>query len=261
MTLLTNQDIYKLVNHYIGVSGGYLGDFSYRTHAEFYHEFCDLDINPNDYPGTTRERFITILKQNPPNVQAIIIRGILEKYPAGSSNIRTKELHQTFTLLAARLAGVPTIATPNLIITSDVVERAIKDAEMLVQTSGATSGVDRIHTALHGYLIAVCADARITHSADASINELFKALKAQHPALNGFGSRAEEVTKIIRGFGGILDTLNPIRNHASVAHPNNELLEQDEAVLVINAARTILHYLNAKFSKFLKMKIEDEMPF
>ena len=50
----------KVVNRYIGVAGGYIGDFSYRTHAEFYPEYCDLAIDPNNYAGTTRERFIEI---------------------------------------------------------------------------------------------------------------------------------------------------------------------------------------------------------
>ena len=54
---LTPQEVMKIVNRYIGVAGGYLGDFSYRTHAEFYPEYCDLDIDPNNYAGTTRERF------------------------------------------------------------------------------------------------------------------------------------------------------------------------------------------------------------
>ena len=30
----------KIVNRYIGVTGGYLGDFSYRTDADFYPEHC-----------------------------------------------------------------------------------------------------------------------------------------------------------------------------------------------------------------------------
>jgi hypothetical protein len=46
----------------------------------------------------------------------------------------------------------------------------------------------------------------------------------------------------------ILDALNPMRNRASVAHPNPTLLEQPEAMLVVNAARTILHYLDAGLS-------------
>ncbi len=43
-----------------------------------------------------------------------------------------------------------------------------------------------------------------------------------------------------------MDAFNPIRNHGSVAHPNKDLLKKDEAMLVINVARTILHYLDAK---------------
>jgi len=32
-----------------------------------------------------------------------------------------------------------------------------------------------------------------------------------------------------------------------VAHPNEFLIEKDEAILVINVARTLLYYLDAKF--------------
>jgi hypothetical protein len=71
---LTPQKVMKVVNRYIGVSGGYLGDFSYRTHAEFYPEYCDLDIDANTYSGTTRERFIEILSSRSPRDQAKILR-------------------------------------------------------------------------------------------------------------------------------------------------------------------------------------------
>lgn len=65
---LNNSEITKIVNRYIGVSDGYLGDFSYRTYEEFYQEYCNLDINPYRYQGTTRKRFIAILKSSPPEV-------------------------------------------------------------------------------------------------------------------------------------------------------------------------------------------------
>jgi hypothetical protein len=43
---MTNQEILRPINRYIGVSNdGYLGDFTYQTHEEFYPEFCGLDIN------------------------------------------------------------------------------------------------------------------------------------------------------------------------------------------------------------------------
>ena len=48
---LTDREITRVVNRYIGVSGGYLGDFSYPTHADFYPEYCDLEIDPYAIDG------------------------------------------------------------------------------------------------------------------------------------------------------------------------------------------------------------------
>jgi hypothetical protein len=56
--------------------------------------------------------------------------------------------------------GVESVAAPDLRITSDVVERALADAETLIR-SRAVSGFDRVHTAFHGYLKAACWDASL----------------------------------------------------------------------------------------------------
>lgn len=89
MAGLSKRDIYFVVNRYIGVTGGYLGDFSYRTHAEFYGEYCDLGIDPFAYEGTTRERFIQVLEHADARTQAAILSGIIEKYPVGSNLLGT----------------------------------------------------------------------------------------------------------------------------------------------------------------------------
>jgi hypothetical protein len=44
----------------------------------------------------------------------------------------------------------------------------------------------------------------------------------------------------------VVDVLNPLRNKASVAHPNQDLLAEPEALLVINSVRTLLNYLDSK---------------
>lgn len=69
------------------------------------------------------------------------------------------------------------VSTPNLQTTSDVVDRALKDAEHLLSTTGATSGVDRVHTALHGYLKVACDKNAIAYPADPTIAKLFKLLR------------------------------------------------------------------------------------
>jgi hypothetical protein len=250
MASLTNPEIMKIVNRYIGVSGGYLGDFTYRTHGEFYRDYCELDINPSQYEGTTRERFINIVSNSPPPIQAKIIRGILERFPLDPQSkpaTRTKELYEELLGIAKRLEGASPVLSPDLKIKSSVVERAIKDVEALIHTTGAVSGVDRIHTALHGYLRGVCDIEKIKYDKDDNMTKLFKLLRQNHPALRDLGARSQEIERILQSSASIMDALNPIRNNASVAHPNEDLLNKEEAMLVINVTRTLLHYLDAKF--------------
>ena len=54
------------------------------------------------------------------------------------------------------------VSTPTLEITSVVVERALLDFEILTKSHGAVSGIDRVHTVLHGYLIEICRGANMT---------------------------------------------------------------------------------------------------
>jgi very-short-patch-repair endonuclease len=105
--MLTRPEIYKLINGYISVANGYLGDFSYRTHAEFYPYFCDLDIDTGKYEGTTRDRFTQILQEVDAVYQAKIIKGILAKYPVSCFQPEVQEQKQAlfneFTQVIERL--------------------------------------------------------------------------------------------------------------------------------------------------------------
>lgn len=242
---LKQAEISKLVYKYIGVSGGYLGNSSYRSHHEFYIEL-DLDIDPYKYDGTTRERFIKVLSESPPQVQARILEGVLARFPVGNSELRTAERAAEIRGWITRLRSGPHVEQPALRITSEVVERALLDAQELLRATGATSGVDRLHTALHGYLREVCGSADLTTAEDAPLTELFKQVRGAHPAFRDLGPRSEEILRVLRALATILDSFNPLRNKASVAHPNPALLPEPEAMLVINVARSILHYVDEK---------------
>ena len=130
----------KIVNRYIGVTGGYLGDFSYRTHADFYPEYCDLEIDPHRYEGTTRQRFIAIISEQEPWVQARIVRGVTERFPVdgpASPPTRTKELRSELLKWADRLHGIVVNSTIPRTSRADV-SQAITDTETLLQSrSGA----------------------------------------------------------------------------------------------------------------------------
>jgi hypothetical protein len=110
---LTRVEINKLVYRFIGVQSGYLGDFNYRTHHDFYLEL-DLDIDPHNYEGTTRERFIKILSESTPDVQARILDGVLRRFPVGSSELRTQARSAEIAAWIARLKGIalPVLTSP-----------------------------------------------------------------------------------------------------------------------------------------------------
>ena len=126
------------------------------------------------------------------------------------------------------------------------VERALADAEQLIYSRGAASGVDRVHTALHAYLKGIAEKASLQFPENAGITTLFKLLCGSHPALHVPEPRAGEIDRVIRSISTILDALNPVRNRASGAHPTEAVLRGPEAMLVINSVRTLLHYLDAK---------------
>ncbi len=244
---LTKQEIMVVVNRYIGVQGGYLGDFSYRTHSDFYPEFCDLDIEPDELEGTTRQRFIQILTNHQPREQAKIIRGTFDRFPLDAQDkpsTRTKELQDKLLQIAIRLETSSGVSNPSPKSSHDVVVRALQDAETLLKESRAASTVDRIFTALHGYMEAICNDARIAFGEDDSIVKLFKLIKEKHPAFQSIGPRGQDIVKVLRSLSAIIDALQPVRNKASLAHPNEHLLEQAEAMLVMNTTKTIMHYLD-----------------
>ena len=126
---------------------------------------------------------------------------------------------------------------------------ALADAQSLLRTRGPTSAVDRVHTALHAFLKSACDDSGIDYPSEPTANQLLKALIERHPALSDLGPRSEDIRKIIRASGSIVDAMGTLRNKASLAHPNEELLDHEEALLVINLARSLLRFLDAKIGK------------
>ena len=138
------------------------------------------------------------------------------------------------------------VAAPTLASSSDVLERALADVERSLRDGQPAHSVDRIHTALHVYLKEVAKSAGLAVGADPSTTELFRMLRQQHPALQPAGARAADLTRVIQSMASVVDALNPIRNRASLAHPADELLEAPEAMLVVNAVRTLLHFLGSK---------------
>lgn len=193
----------------------------------------------------------------------LILPVTIEEYVEFENNAISEESHEAYRHIADAISqlgpyirfiaiGINTesdsqvVTPPALQITTEVVERALSDAEHLLNTTGAVSAVDRIHTTIHGYVRAVCDNSGISYQSGASLTFLFREIRNHHPNFQNLGPRTEDVERILRAMSTILDSVNTLRNLTSIAHPNEDLLGEDEALLVINSVRTILHYLDSK---------------
>lgn len=215
-------------------------------------ENCDIAVDTNALAGTTGACFEETLFEASTRDQATALRAILEDYPPPEAVDARRPKFRSLTLLREIRAWITRLETGHatlevdLVSPSEVVRRALDDADALLRTSGPQSAVDRVHTALHGYLLALCADAGIVAGDRPTMNQLFKALRAEHPGFANLGAREDDVARILGSMASILDALNPVRNNASVAHPNDELVGEAEAVLVINTVSTLLTYFESR---------------
>ena len=79
--MMTDREIHRLVEDYIGTDRGYLCGFTYSKHNNFYVQYCDMDVDVPSYRArglTTRRAFIAILKDS----KASCYRS-LSNHPAG----------------------------------------------------------------------------------------------------------------------------------------------------------------------------------
>lgn len=132
---------------------------------------------------------------------------------------------------------------------ASVASRAFSEAAGLVMKGQAPSAIDRIHTALHAYLLEICRNAGIEVGNDPTTAQVFKLLRDSHSAFQPTGPRHEDVNRILRSFASAIDSMSPIRNKASLAHAN-PLLEGPEAIAVVNAAYTIFRYVQDSLGRY-----------
>lgn len=93
---------------------------------------------------------------------------------------------------------------------------------------------------------STCADCEIPLSEGVTLTQAYKALRTHHPALQSLGEHDGEIGRVLASFASVLGAFNTLRNHGSVAHPNEDIVERAESELVVNAVRTIFHYLSQK---------------
>jgi len=126
---------------------------------------------------------------------------------------------------------------------NETLNKTIKDAEDFIKAGNYLSAIDRIHTTLHGYLRWRLDEENIEYNESDTIMQLYsKFHKNLEDAFNN-----NEINKLtltaIRSASGVIDSLNTARNRFSLAHPNDETIDNNEAKLLIGLSKYIFEYI------------------
>jgi hypothetical protein len=199
-----------------------------------------LSWGDSDYKGHVIDAVANMLDKDPENLKRLleyepIVQWLIQHEPARYEEVRA----EVYELEVAEV--VPVTSTDSGLA-------ALADAQALLRTRGPTSAVDRVHTGLQDFLKSACDGAGIAYPQDPTANQLLKPLLDHHPKLQDLGPRSEDVRRMLKASAAMVDALGTVRNRASLAHPNEELVDADAALLAINMARSLLRYLDAKLT-------------
>ena len=128
---------------------------------------------------------------------------------------------------------------------TEVISKAINDAELLMEQGKYDSAFDRIHTAYHGYLRKVLDNKGLCYEESDTLSQLYTKLHTKISSNISSSEIAELIRTSLRSGSGIIAAINEMRNKHSLSHPNDDLLQKREAQFAIKLVRDISDYINS----------------
>lgn len=120
---------------------------------------------------------------------------------------------------------------------------AIDDAKNNIEQGKYSEAVDRIHTALHGYLRYQLDELKLTYYEKDTVIQLYTTL---HPELSKSiidPEISDLIKSIFRSLTSSVTSINDFRNKKSLAHPNKSILPKREAELAVKLIVIIVDYI------------------
>lgn len=127
---------------------------------------------------------------------------------------------------------------------TEVIGKAISDAELLMGEGKYDSAFDRIHTAFHGYLRKLLDNKGVAYVESDTLSQLYTKLHTELSSNIGSTEIAELVKRSLRSASGVIAAINKMRNKHSLSHPNNDLLQKREAEFAIRLIKDLSDYIN-----------------
>ncbi len=131
----------------------------------------------------------------------------------------------------------------HIVFKSETVKKAAEEAVTLIRDGLYDSAFDRVHTVFHGYLRQLLKDYNVAYNEDDGLPQLFTMLSKYYGNSIKPAVVAERIKSILRSAGGIIKSVNELRNNNTIVHPNEYLIQKRDAELVIRIVNALLDYI------------------
>jgi hypothetical protein len=250
MSDLTNLEKRKL-EQLLGMSTGYVLDFSNRTFQEFVIDTTGRD--PYDacyYQGSSKANRLRGFWEHEGNGVVGKLMGHMLEYGVENGLFTGKDavLEGCRRVVVRLLRDSPVAEADALASISDdrdfdTVAKAVRDT---IEKNEPEAGLDRLHTFVTKYVRTLCTQHGITVTREKPLHSLFGEY-VRRLRDNGH-IESEMAERILKSSISTLQAFNDVRNNQSLAH-DNPMLRYDEALLIFNHIASSIRFLRSTESR------------
>ena len=125
---------------------------------------------------------------------------------------------------------------------TDVIAKAIEDAELFMSDEKYNSAFDRVHTAFYGYLRKKLDDLGESYEESDTLNQLYNKLHS-YVSADIANDQSGIIKTTLHSASGAINSINELRNRHSLAHPNGSIISVREANLCIRLVKELSDYI------------------
>lgn len=267
MSDLSNLEKRKIERD-LGMSSGYVLDFSNRTFDEFFLDVLSIDIYDKKYDyasGSKANRMRAFWDLESNHVVAQVLQALLQGWDE-YSGYNAKPPSDEFSKIIQRLkssAPVPEIGAIRPNAEEKDFEVLAKSVRESIEKNEPEVGLDRLHTFLIKYFRNLCEKHGVGIEKEKPLHSLvggyIKAIKSK-------GLIESDITeRILKSTISVMEAFNKIRNDHSFAH-DNDVLNYHESLLIFGHVTSSVRFVEAIEMQKPKREerenlFDDDIPF
>jgi hypothetical protein len=230
----------------LGMSSGYVLDFSNRTFQEFVADsiHCDIFDPKYEYASSSKANRLRKLWASEPNYVVGKLTGDLMEYCKLHNTYPTELFDECRRIAQGLMHDSPVQEIEAIVPNADGAgfETLAKSVRNSIEDNKPETGLDRLHTFLVKYIRVLCEKRGISTDRDKPLHGLFGEY-VRH--LRKLGLIESEMTeRILKSSISILEAFNQVRNERSLAH-DNPMLSYNESLLIFNNVASSIRFISS----------------